>query len=225
MCNSASLGSFEVGVIGGGPAGLAAAIYLARFLRSVVVFDAGDARATMISKTRNCPGFPDGIAGKELLERLRDQAERYGAVIASARVESAQKENGSFILSGKGGLMRFSRVILATGIVDKAPPIPRLRKSIADGTIGLCPVCDAYEARGKRIGVVGPEQRALQEALFLSHFGKSVALLSNCPEDISAATRVNAAAAGIEVWDFVGDLIPTERVRGRDGRWRSGARD
>src|SRR5688500_1505667 len=89
----------DVAVVGGGPAGLAAAVYLSRFLRSVVVFDAGDARAKLIPRTHNCPGFPDGIAGEELVIRLREQATNYGADIIEARVEGIEKAGGYFILT------------------------------------------------------------------------------------------------------------------------------
>jgi thioredoxin reductase (NADPH) len=68
-------------IIGGGPAGLMAAVYLARFRRRVVVADAGSSRASLIPCSHNCPGFPEGIGGGELLMRLRAQAERYGAMV------------------------------------------------------------------------------------------------------------------------------------------------
>jgi thioredoxin reductase (NADPH) len=96
----------DVAVVGAGPAGLAAAVYLARFLRSVVVFDAGDARAKLIPRTHNCPGFPDGIAGEELLTRLRQQATIYGADLIEACVERIEKADGSFILTTSAGVTR-----------------------------------------------------------------------------------------------------------------------
>src|SRR5688572_9501086 len=109
----------DVAVVGAGPAGLAAAVYLSRFLRSVVVFDAGDARAKLIPQTRNCPGFPQGIAGEELLARLRGQANAYGTCILEACVENVEKADGSFVLTTTSGATRASRVVLATGVVDK----------------------------------------------------------------------------------------------------------
>ena len=73
-------------VVGGGPAGLTAAIYLARFHLDVRVIDAGNSRAATIPMTRNHAGFPDGIAGADLLDRMRTQARRYGAVLVQAEV-------------------------------------------------------------------------------------------------------------------------------------------
>ena len=197
----------DVAVVGGGPAGLAAALYLARFLRSIVVFDAGDARAKLIPKTNNCPGFPDGIAGTELLDRLRRQTADYDVNIIDGCVSSAVKaENGLFLLSTTAGIVEASTVILATGIVDKAPAIARLREGIAKGAIRLCPVCDAYEAKGKRVGIVGAQQAALKEAVFLKAYTSSVSMLFNYPQDVSQSLREQAAAAGVEIWDSVDDL-------------------
>jgi thioredoxin reductase (NADPH) len=199
--------AFDVAIVGGGPAGLTAALYLARFLRSVVVFDAGDARANLIPKTHNCPGFPDGISGEELLVRLRVQARKYGARIVDSCVRGAKKRNGSFLLTTELGVVAAERVILATGVVDKAPAISGLQDAISAGFVRLCPVCDGYEARGQRIGIIGPEQHALQEARFLKHYSPHVAILANYPHDVSDTIRANAAAAEIEIWDTVDDLV------------------
>ncbi|ESX26657.1 MULTISPECIES: NAD(P)/FAD-dependent oxidoreductase [unclassified Mesorhizobium] len=199
---------FDVAIVGGGPAGLAAAMYLARFLRSVISLDAGHARAKLIPKSRNCPGFPDGISGEELLGRLRAQAQLYGASLVHGCVGHAEKREGFFVLTTTCGIVQARRVILATGIVDKAPPIERLEEAIATGIVRLCPVCDAYEARGSRIGVVGPEHLAVREALFLKGYGSQVALLANNQDDVSEAARGAALAGGVEIWDAVDDLIP-----------------
>ncbi|MBZ9992678.1 NAD(P)/FAD-dependent oxidoreductase [Mesorhizobium sp. BH1-1-4] len=199
---------FDVAIVGGGPAGLAAATYLARFLRSVISFDAGDARAKLIPKSHNCPGFPEGINGEELLGRLRAQARLYGASVADDYVAHAEKREGYFLLTTACGMIQARRVILATGIVDKAPSIKGLQQAIADGIVRLCPVCDAYEARGSRIGVVGPEHLAVREALFLKEYGSPVALLANYPDDVSEAARDVALAGGVEIWDAVDDLVP-----------------
>jgi thioredoxin reductase (NADPH) len=205
--------NFDVGIVGAGPAGLAAATYLARFMRSVVVFDAGDARARLIPRTHNCPGFPEGIAGEELLERLRSQASAHGAVIARARVEGLEKRGPAFHIRTHSGSTTASRIILATGIVDRAPPIEGLPKAIANGSLRLCPVCDAYEARGKRIGVLGSDEAALAEALFLRDYSPHVVMLFTNPADVSQWVRGRAAQADIEIWDCADDLVP------RDGRF------
>jgi thioredoxin reductase (NADPH) len=204
---------FDVGIVGAGPAGLAAATYLARFMRSVVVFDAGDARARLIPCTHNCPGFPEGIAGDDLLERLTRQASAHGAVIAQARVEGVEQRGPGFHIRTSSGSTTASRLVLATGIVDKKPAIENLPQAIANGSLRLCPVCDAYEARGKRIGVIGSDDPALREALFLRDYSPHIVLLFNNPANVSRSVRGRAAEAGIEICDRVDDLLP------RDGRF------
>jgi thioredoxin reductase (NADPH) len=200
----------DAAIVGAGPAGLAAAVYLARFLRTVVVFDAQDGRARLIPKTRNCPGFPDGISGEELVSRLKAQAGQYGAHIVEDRIEAIERCGDGFILSTAAGNLQASCVILATGIVDISPDIGSLREAISSGILRLCPVCDAYEVAGKRIGVVGPDQQALKEALFLRHFSPHVSMLANYPDDLCDCTRKSAALAGITIWDTVDDLVPQD---------------
>jgi thioredoxin reductase (NADPH) len=172
-----------------------------------MVFDAGDARAKLIPKTHNCPGFPGGISGEGLLARLRDQAETYGTTIVYGGVQGVVGTCGEFTLATAAGDVRALRVVLATGIVDRAPEIAGLGEAVAAGTVRLCPVCDAYEAAGQRIAVVGPEQLAHKEALFLRDYSSRVCILASCPEDVSQTTRMRAEAAGIEIWDVVEDLV------------------
>ncbi|WP_292646811.1 NAD(P)/FAD-dependent oxidoreductase, partial [Mesorhizobium sp.] len=199
--------SYEVAIVGGGPAGLAAAVYLGRFLRSAIVFDAGDARAKLIPKTHNCPGFPEGISGMSLLKRLKRQATRYGSRIVAGRVEWLKQDQGGFLLQTSLGPIGARCVILATGIVDHAPAIPNIREAIAAGSIRLCPVCDAYEVQGRRVGVVGPEDAALREANFLRHFTPHVSILCNFPADFSSSGRALAKREGLDVLDAVDDLL------------------
>lgn len=206
MLRSAVHDVCDVAIVGAGPAGLAAAVYLARFLRSVVVFDAGDARARLIPRTHNCPGFPDGIPGEDLLARLKQQTKVYGTEIIQARVDCIERTNESFILKTTTGVTHASCVVLATGIVDKVPAIEGLHDAIGAGTIRLCPVCDAYEAAGKRIGVIGPDHLALKEALFLGDFSRHVCLIVSRPEDVTEAVRAAALAANVEICDLVDHL-------------------
>src|SRR3954465_14194924 len=90
---------FDAAIVGGGPAGLAAAVYLGRFLRSVVLLDSGFSRAQLIPRARNCPGYPEGISGKDMLERLRRQASLYGAIMVDDVVQHIEKREGRFLLT------------------------------------------------------------------------------------------------------------------------------
>src|SRR6476661_6054353 len=153
-------------IVGGGPAGLTAATYLARFRRNVLLLDDGHSRARLIPETHNYPGFV-GISGMDLLAQLREQALRNGAVLREARVEELRKAGDVFIARAGNGEIRAKRLLLATGIVDESPDLPGLKDAIYRGALRFCPICDGFEARDKRIGVLGPLRIASGKAQFL----------------------------------------------------------
>lgn len=185
-------------VIGAGPAGLTAAIYLARFRRSVALIDAGSSRASYIPRSRNYPGFPDGITGDELLAKLRAQVSRYGVAVEEGLVEALECRDGAFAArAGEAGIVA-SRVLLATGIVDKSPEIRKLREAVAKGCIRLCPICDAYEVIDRKVAVYAPAAQGVGHALFLRTYSDDVTLLT--PRDdptLSPEARRDAEDAGI----------------------------
>jgi thioredoxin reductase (NADPH) len=164
-------------IIGAGPAGLTAAIYLARFRRRIAIFDAGHSRASYIPRTRNYPGFPDGISGDELLERLRAQAARYGARPERATVEALACDGGWFVATVAGEPVRATKVILATGVVDHEPQIENLREAIQAGCVRLCAVCDGHEVIDRRVAVYGPAKSALAHAIFMRTFSDDITLI------------------------------------------------
>lgn len=166
-------------IIGGGPAGLSAAIYLARFRRTVVLIDDGNSRADLIPLSRNYPGFPDGISGKELLERLRTQAARFGVQVTHGTASRLQKlENGDFLTIVDHSSVRSRSVVLATGLRDVEPDMPELRQAIQQGHIRYCPICDGYEAIGKKVGVIGHGNHCIREAAFIRHFTDDLTVLT-----------------------------------------------
>jgi thioredoxin reductase (NADPH) len=164
-------------IIGGGPAGLTAAIYLARFRRSVLVIDAGESRARLIPKSHNYPGFPEGISGPDLLRELREQAQQYGAMLREATVTELSTEQGGFAAKADGQTVQASKTILATGIVDEHPDLPGTKELINLGALRFCPVCDAYEAIDKRIGVIGPLKRSVSKALYMRTYSRDIVVL------------------------------------------------
>jgi len=165
-------------IVGGGPAGLGAAVYLARFRRSVLLVDAGESRAGYIPLTRNVPGFPDGIGGQELLAKLREQAAHYGVIPRPGTVERLEREGDSkFVASVGTGRIVARSVLLATGAVDLGPPLSRLRKGLAAGSIRVCPVCDGYEVLDRRIGVLGKGRGLVEHAEFLRCYTRHITLL------------------------------------------------
>lgn len=176
-------------VIGGGPAGLTAALYLARFLRRVTVFDGQDGRALMIPRTHNLTPFPDGISGQELLGQMLSHARRYGAVVEAGTVENVEQQSGVFRVVADRRIALARNVIFATGVFNHRPPMAAddHAKGLARGLLRYCPVCDAYEVRDKRIAVLGRGKHGLQEASFLRHYSPFVTLIS--PDGSSVTAR------------------------------------
>jgi thioredoxin reductase (NADPH) len=177
MCSS-GIKSFDCLIIGGGPAGLTAAIYLARYRRRIVVFDSGDSRASLIPKSHNYPGFPDGVSGAGLLQALRKQAQDYGVQMVPARIIGLEREGDEFAATSGDQIIRARFVLIATGIVDESPDLPGLEEAVAEGLVRYCPVCDGYEVTGQRIGVLGHSEDASSKARFLRTYSNDVTLLS-----------------------------------------------
>lgn len=144
-------------VIGGGPAGLTAALYLARFLRRVTVIDAQDGRARTIPETHNLGPFPEGISGRDLLARMESHARFYGATLDTGTVAAVERRGDAFLTSTDRQKVTARSIVLATGVINHRPPlsIAEHDRGLARGLIRYCPVCDAYEIRGKRIAVFG----------------------------------------------------------------------
>jgi thioredoxin reductase (NADPH) len=162
-------------IIGGGPAGLVAALYLGRYHRRTCVVDAGESRAALIPESHNYPGFK-GIGGPELLLRLGEQARRYGADVVKGVVSTLRRRrDGVLVAGGRFGLKIQARfVLLATGLVDEYPRIEG--NGQASTAVRFCPVCDGYEATDKEVGVVGGIESGSKKAFFLRTFTKNVSL-------------------------------------------------
>jgi thioredoxin reductase (NADPH) len=187
-------------IIGGGPAGLTAAIYLARFHLDILVVDGGKSRASWIPCSHNHAGFPDGINGKELLERMRAQAQKYGAKIETEQVTKLDRdEAGIFTATWGSGCERARTVLLATGVSNRRPPMDEDLhwEALSRGLIRYCPICDGYEVTDKKVGVIGSGSHGVAEALFIRSYTGDVTLiapdkaLSLKPED---AAKLKAAS-------------------------------
>ncbi|WP_239025111.1 NAD(P)/FAD-dependent oxidoreductase [Rhodoligotrophos defluvii] len=198
-------------VIGAGPAGLTAAIYLARYRRRFLVLDSGASRASLIPISHNVPGFPDGIPGRDLLTRLHRQAQRYGSDLRHGTVADLSRQgDGTFLARTDDDREITARtVLIATGIVDNQPDLPSLRRLIEEGHVRLCPVCDGYEVMGKSVAVLGPMSQAVKKALFLRTFTEKLTVLALGPDCTGTEEeRLNLHKAGIRC-DFrpVTDLL------------------
>jgi thioredoxin reductase (NADPH) len=167
-------------VIGGGPAGLTAAIYLTRYHLSLKVVDAGKSRANWIPCSHNHAGYPGGIKGKELLRLMREQAQMYGASIETGRVTRLDPIEGGFVAEWGRGPVTARKVLLATGVTNRRPPMDEdlHDEALSKGLIRYCPVCDGYEVTDKKLGVIGSGSHGVAEAVFLRGFTEDITLIA-----------------------------------------------
>jgi len=191
--------TLDCAIVGGGPAGLTAAIYLARFRRRVAVFDAGESRAEQIPRSHNHAGFPDGIEGPVLLARMRAQAELYGATIERVEVCAVRRTGEGFALEVDGGDRIARTVLFATGVVNRRPPIDEAThaRALKSGRLRYCPVCDGYEVIDRRVAVLGADSDGVAEALFLRGYSQEITLLTLVQCELHEGDRRDLADAGI----------------------------
>lgn len=191
-------------VVGGGPAGLTAAIYLARYHLSLIVIDGGKSRAEWITRTHNHAGFPEGISGPDLLGRMRDQAGRFGVAIERAHVRGLRAIDGGYEVAWDRKPVTARTVLLATGTCNRPPDIDAELHSEALrlGRLRYCPVCDGFEVTDKAIAVIGTGERGLAEARFLRSFSETVSLIAPTGgHALDAGERLEAATLGLELLD------------------------
>ena len=189
-------------IIGAGPAGLTAALYLARYRRKVLVVHDGNSRALRIPTTHNAPGFPDGIRGTELIERMTRHALEFGAEIEEAEIASIERTGDGFRLHGVDGRSWRSRsLILASGILLNQVDLPHTvhERAIEAGVLRYCPVCDGYEHIDARIGVIGCDSDGAAEALFLRQYSADITLMPLNHPELSADQTREMVGAGIGV--------------------------
>jgi len=190
----------DVIIVGGGPAGLSAAIYLARYARSVALFDLGHGRSTHHQTNRNYLGFPGGIPTVELRQRGLEQLSVYDHVrVEHHKVERLEATDDGFVASGEFGATAGRAVILAMGVLDHYPHFEGW-ESYVGVSMFWCITCDGYESRGKKIVVVGHTNATAGEALQLSRLSSDITLITNShANEIDDKHAARLAAAGIPV--------------------------
>ena len=191
---------FDCLIVGAGPAGLTAALYLRRFHRRVLVVDAGRSRARLIPRSHNVPGHVEGIRGVALLADLRAHAAQFGLALRSDRIVELTRRDGRFRAVGLRGTWEARTVVLATGVVDRLPAVRGLRRGIAAGVVRLCAVCDGYEAAGRTIAIHADDgEEALSHAKFLRTYSSQVCAVIATAAGCGADLMHRARALGIAV--------------------------
>jgi thioredoxin reductase len=216
---------YDVAIVGGGPAGLSAALWLARYLHSVVLVDSGDPRNW---QTRGINGFlgSPGVRPSELRGAARNECRRYGVRLVDAMVERVRKRaEDEFVLRTDAGRQLIARrLLLAIGIKDVWPRTAGLEPCFG-ATIHVCPDCDGFEARGRKIVVIGRGRRAAGLALDLTTWSDQIIICSDGPDpdldepilgkldalNIPVVTariaRVHAVGGRVTALDFAGGMV------------------
>jgi thioredoxin reductase (NADPH) len=191
-------------IIGGGPGGLTAGIYLRRFMRNIAIVDKGRSRARLIPVSHNYPGFPEGVPGHTLLDNLHDQLTRYGGSVMGGEIVDLRIEDGTFVATFHADEedapteLRALTVLLASGVADAGLPIENWREAVASGAVRLCPVCDGYDVVDKHIGVVTSPTNPVGHALFMRTFSARVTLFDRGPDCmLSDDDKAKLEAAGV----------------------------
>ncbi len=168
----------ELIIIGSGPAGYTAAVYAARAQLRPLVFEGTQFGGALMTTTEveNYPGFTDGIMGPELMEQMRNQAIRFGAELRSEDVEEVSLTGPVKTVTAHGRTYRARAVILAMGAAARYLDVPGEQQLLGRG-VSACATCDGFFFRDQDIAVVGGGDLAMEEAIFLSRFARSVTVI------------------------------------------------
>jgi thioredoxin reductase (NADPH) len=199
---------YDTLIVGGGPGGLTAAIYLRRFTRNVALVDKGNSRLRLIPVSHNYPGFPEGVPGHILLGNLATQLQRYGGSVMPGEIVDLRIEDGLFVgdyqPEGEDDIVqiRAHTALLATGVADAGLPVENWREAVAFGSVRLCPVCDGFDVIDKRIAVATSEVNPVGHALFMRTFSADVTLFERgLPSMLTIEDRRRLDAAGVRTVD------------------------
>ena len=222
---------YRVVILGSGPAGLTAAVYASRaeLLPLVVEGGGGDdptdvpgGQLMLTTEVDNYPGFPEGVLGPELMDRMRKQAERFGAEFATGELKAAALKERPFRLTLSSGEITADTVIVATGARAKWLNLPEeLEFRTKIGGVSACATCDGFFYKGKEVLVVGGGDTAMEEASFLSKFASKVTIVHRRAELRASKAMQTQAKANPKVAWLLDSVI--EKVLGGPGKGVTGA--
>lgn len=169
---------YNVLIIGSGPSGWTAAVYAARANLAPILFEGHEPGGQLMTTTdvENFPGFPEGVQGPELMQKMREQAKRFGTEIVSTFVDSLKPIDGGFEVVANGQTYQSKTVILSTGATARRIGIES-EKALYGKGVSACATCDGFFFRGKRVIIVGGGDSAMEEANFLTRFAEHVTIV------------------------------------------------
>jgi thioredoxin reductase (NADPH) len=205
----------DVAVIGGGPAGLTAALYSARAMRRTIVFEhrVTGGQIALTHLVENYPGFPDGVNGLDLSQSMERQAAKYGAEFRFERVLRVQPAEGGLLVTAESGALLARAVIVTAGAEYRRLNVPGEERLTGSG-VSYCATCDAAFFRGMEVAVVGGGDAALDEGLFVARFASKVHLIHRRDRLRAGAVLQERARAEPKI-QFIWDTV-VEEIAGSD---------
>ena len=208
---------YDIIIIGGGPAGLTAAIYACRARLKALLIEKTSLGGQVIitEKIDNYPGFPEGVAGYELIENMRKQAEKFGMILINEEIsEISTKGSTKIIKTLTGQEYRTSTILIATGANYRRLNIPGENKFVGKG-VSYCATCDGPFFRNQDMTVIGGGDAAIEEALFLTRFAKKVFVIHRRAE-LRATKILQEHLFANKKIEFIGEFVPVE-IKGAQG--------
>ena len=207
---------YDIIIIGGGPAGLTAGLYSARARLDVLLLErlAPGGQVLTTDWVENYPGFPDGVSGFELIDRMKAQAEKFGLKIQTEEASRVDLSGQKKVVYTSQGQLETKAIILACGATWKKLGIEGEEDLIGRG-VSFCATCDGPFYRDQEVAVIGGGDTAVEEALFLTRFVSKVYLIHR-RDELRATKLLQERAMAEKKIEFIWDTVP-QRILGHDG--------
>ncbi len=204
---------YDVAIIGAGGAGLTAGLYASRANMKTVLFEriGAGGQIALTDDVENYPGFPEGVTGPEIAERMEEQAKKYGTEIRTEEVQELKEQGNRYLIKSEKAEYLTKTIVLASGASPRMLKIPGEQELTGKG-VSYCATCDGAFFKGREIVVVGGGDSALQEGLFLTRFATKVTIIHR-RDALRASAILQDRAKENEKIEFIWDTV-VEKVEG-----------